>query len=207
MKLLASSLLAFVLTLSAPLYAEQTPPLAAAALVEKVVAGGHIIYFRHAPTVPKSKDNNRKKASVPRSANYFDCSTQRNLSEHGREVAKALRKALERNAIPVDKVYASPYCRTRETAQTLFDEVELDENLAFSLSRSPEDSARLGRYLKEKMQNLTLGKGNTVFVGHSSNIRDGLGVWPKPEGTAAVFSRSGKELTFLGMIKPDEWPE
>ncbi|MGB1238690.1 MAG: histidine phosphatase family protein [Pseudomonadales bacterium] len=207
MKVLVNCILIGLVYVSGPLFAEQSQPLNPQVLVDKVAAGGHIIYFRHAPTVPKSKDNNQKKANKPLSVDYFDCSTQRNLSAHGREVAKALRKALARNAIPVDKVYASPYCRTRETAQTIFDDVELDENLAFSLSRSPEDSARLGRYLKEKMQNLKLGQGNTVLVGHSSNIRDGLGVWPKPEGTAAVFSRDGQALNFLGMIKPDDWPE
>ena len=49
-------------------------------------------------------------------------------------------------------------------------------------------------------------KANTVFVGHTANLRDGLGVWPKPEGVFVIFKKVDGNIIFLGMITPGQWP-
>lgn len=48
-----------------------------------------------------------------------DCSTQRNLDEHGRAQARAIGAAIRDAGIAVDRVLTSQWCRSRETAELL----------------------------------------------------------------------------------------
>ena len=57
------------------------------------------------------------------------------------------------------------------------------------------------------MLNSKVSTKNSVFVGHTSNLRDGLGIWPKPEGVIAIFKKRGNSLVFKGVIKPDDWSD
>jgi len=88
-----------------------------------------------------------------------------------------------------------------------FGEFKIDDNLQLSIKKDREESAVLGKYLLSVMQQAEVKQDNDVFVGHTSNLRDGLGVFPKPEGVAVIFQKKGTELKFLGMIKPEEWPD
>lgn len=186
-------------------HADKNKLLPPSELIALIQQGGYIIYFRHAPTVRKSTDTNAITVSKNTFVDYSDCSVQRNLSDEGRQVARNIKVSIASLKIPVDIVYSSPYCRTMETAEIMFNGAIVDNDLAFSLSRSPEDSKRLGDYLKRKMEHEKLAAGNVVIIGHSSNLRDGLGVWVKPEGSAVVFKRAANSLEYLGMIKPDDW--
>ena len=38
------------------------------------------------------------------------------------------------------------------------------------------------------------------------NLKDGLGVWPKPERVIVVFQKQDNRLV-KGMISPDQWPD
>jgi len=57
------------------------------------------------------------------------------------------------------------------------------------------------------MMNSDAGSKNVAFVGHTSNLRDGLGIWPKPEGAMVIFHKRENKIIYKGMIKPDEWPK
>ncbi|WP_188206993.1 histidine phosphatase family protein [Alkalibacillus aidingensis] len=83
-------------------------------LLEELRSGGYVLYARHAEaTVGEDQPN----------LNYYDCSTQRNLSKTGREQAIAYGKVFRSLAIPVEHpVYTSPFCRTRETTALAFGE-------------------------------------------------------------------------------------
>ncbi|MDP7537466.1 MAG: hypothetical protein QF470_06555 [Methylococcales bacterium] len=52
------------------------------------------------------------------------------------------------------------------------------------------------------MLKTTLTSDNIVFVGHSLNLRDGFGVWPKPEGVWVIFKKTEQGINYLGMIMP-----
>ncbi len=60
-----------------------------------------------------------------------DCSTQRNLSERGRRQARALGEAFRANAVAVEKIIASQWCRAVETA-TLMQLGPVDQQSAFN---------------------------------------------------------------------------
>jgi len=174
-------------------------------LVRQIQNGGYILYMRHAPTEPKTADKNKQVKDGSFSVDFANCDTQRNLSEKGKVVAKALKKHFERLQIPVGKVSTSPYCRTLDTAKIVFNDYVIDPNLAYSLSEEAEESVRLGQYLVAEFIAANTEHTNAVFVGHSTNLREGLGVWPKPEGVVAVFKQSADNLIYLGMITPTDW--
>ena len=176
-----------------------TEVLAAPELIKALQSGGHIIYMRHSTTDLSQKDQDRQ--------NLDDCSKQRNLSAAGRIQAREIGIAIKAYKIPVAKVVSSPYCRCKDTAQLVFGRFNLDPNLGFSISKDKEESQRLGKYLYAEMLKSVTQNKNAVFVGHTSNLRDGLGIWPKPEGVLAVFKKRDNKLVFKGIIKPDEWPE
>ena len=82
--------------------------------------GGNLIFIRHA-YAPGGGD--------PDNFDLNDCSTQRNLSETGREQAKKIGKFFYENQIPIDKVISSEWCRCKETAQIAFKRYETKDFL------------------------------------------------------------------------------
>src|SRR5256885_16236611 len=87
------------------------PPreLAPAQLLAELRKGGYILYFRHAATDMSQSDERMK--------SFEDCANQRNLIDRGRSDARKAAAAIRRLGIPVERVLASPFCRTVETAQ------------------------------------------------------------------------------------------
>lgn len=72
--------------------------------------GGHILMIRHA-LAPGIGD--------PDNFVIGDCSTQRNLSERGREQARAIGDRLRSRGIDRARIYSSQWCRCLETAKLL----------------------------------------------------------------------------------------
>jgi hypothetical protein len=103
---------------SAPASAQTTakPSLQGAELLTVLRAGGSVLYFRHADTDHAQRDS--------QGMNFDDCAAQRNLTERGRENARAIGEALRALGIPIGSVLASPYCRTVETAMLAFGAAE-----------------------------------------------------------------------------------
>lgn len=170
-------------------------------LINEIQSGGYIIYFRHGITQRKDKNRNKKLVDLSR------CETQRNLTEEGRAQVKRIGKVISALKIPIGKVLSSPYCRTQESAKALFGDYDVDPNLAFSMAKEEAESVRLGKYLYDVMLASDDSVDNPVFVGHTANLKDGLGVWPKPEGVAVIFKKQDGKIIYKGMISPSDWPQ
>ena len=74
--------------------------------------GGNILLMRHAQTEPGIGD--------PPNLQIGDCSTQRNLSEAGREQARRVAAEFQREGVEVDEVRSSAWCRCVDTAELAF---------------------------------------------------------------------------------------
>lgn len=74
--------------------------------------GGCVLLMRHAQTTPGTGD--------PAHFTLGDCSTQRNLSEAGREQARKVAAAFLRERVKVDQVRSSAWCRCQDTAMLAF---------------------------------------------------------------------------------------
>jgi len=69
---------------------------------------GAIVLFRHAHAAG---------VGDPPQFRLGDCSTQRNLDDSGRAQSRRLGERLTRESVEVGAVWASQWCRTRETAE------------------------------------------------------------------------------------------
>jgi len=168
-------------------------------LINKLQSGGYIMYMRHGKTNRKQANRNTQQLD------FDNCATQRNLSDEGISQTKLIGQIIKELNIPIGEVSSSPYCRTKDTANYVFGEYVIDPNLAFSMGKLAEESKKLGMYLLDAMLASTDVTANTVYVGHSANLKDGLGVWPKPEGVVVVFKKVGNEIKYIGMIRPEQW--
>jgi virginiamycin B lyase len=167
-------------------------------LVRSLRSGGHVIYFRHAATDP-----------VPDDADPVDlrnCRTQRNLSVKGRRQSMIIGRGIGRLDIPIGRVLASPFCRSRETARLAFGRTTIApglENL-----ETAEDEAERRQRIDTLMRLLSASPDegtNTVLVAHGFNITDAADL-TLAEGEAAVFEPRGSEgFKLVARVTPDKW--
>src|SRR5215468_9222739 len=107
--------------------------LSGPALRNALRSGGYVLYFRHTSTDFGQNDD--------KMTGYEDCATQRNLTQRGRDEARAIGAAIHRIGVPVDRVLASPFCRTRETAELIFGRATVDPRVRGGPAQT-EDASR-----------------------------------------------------------------
>ena len=157
-------------------------------LIEKLDEGGKIIFIRHA-YAPGSGD--------PDNFNLNDCSTQRNLSEEGREQAKLIGKFFKENHIKVDKVLSSEWCRCKETAKIAFRNFSTNSflnsfyNPLFAKNRDKQVK-ELNNYIETLKTN-----GNLILVTHYVLISEVLNYNPS-SGEIVV---SDKNFNVIGNVQ------
>tara|TARA_Y100001958_G_scaffold122268_1_gene89543 strand:+ start:71 stop:628 length:558 start_codon:yes stop_codon:yes gene_type:complete len=157
-------------------------------LIEKLDEGGKIIFIRHA-YAPGSGD--------PDNFNLNDCSTQRNLSEEGREQAKLIGKFFRENHIKVDKILSSEWCRCKETAKIAFRNFSTNSflnsfyNPLFAKNRNKQVK-ELNNYIETLKTN-----GNLILVTHYVLISEVLNYNPS-SGEIVV---SDKNFNVIGNVQ------
>jgi broad specificity phosphatase PhoE len=157
--------------------------------------GGYVVTFRHAAT----------DSGMDTTDDLSDCSRQRNLDAEGRRQSAEIGRAFERLDIPVGRVMASPFCRTRDTARLAFDRVRATPAL---LSVEFFDSVREGR--REGLRRLLKAEPsegtNTVLVTHGSAILDAVGKEPEEGDAVIVEPGPGKRgYTVVAEVPVDDW--
>ena len=131
--------------------------------------GGNLIFIRHA-YAPGGGD--------PDNFDLNDCSTQRNLSETGREQAKKIGKFFNENQIPIDKVISSEWCRCKETAQIAFKRFETKDFLnSFFSEKFSKNRTKQIEDLNKYIDRWDRSK-NLVFVTHYVVINEVLNYAP-----------------------------
>lgn len=168
--------------------------------VQTLSQGGYVIYFRHAATNHETVDTDRQ--------NLENCATQRNLSDLGRAQAEAIGAAFDLLDIPVGDVLSSPYCRCMDTARLAFGRVTASQDLLFALDTGAERTAELAEALRNMLSEQPAPGTNTVIAGHTVNMMEAAGFWPKPEGAALILKPDGAgDFDLIGTVMPDEWLE
>jgi virginiamycin B lyase len=171
---------------------------ARSSLVERLQRGGYVLAFRHAATDFSMTDTTR---------DLDDCSRQRNLIGKGRRQARSISRAFRRLDIPVDRVLASPFCRTRETARLAFGRARSSRSLLSAEYFSDQAAerrqpARLRRLLRRQPPRGT----NTVLVSHGFAIGDATGE-SLAEGEAVVVEpgRGRRGFAVVKRLEAEEW--
>ena len=182
-------------------YKSFTMQAATVETIHQLQAGGFVLYMRHGPTDTSKPD------MVPQ-VDLNDCSTQRPLTEAGREVAARVGAAIKKAGIPIGEVLVSPMCRTRETAQAAFGRYEVDKYLMYTSNLTKAEKVpRIANTRRLLSAPVAVGT-NRVIVAHAPNLMDVIGYFPKPEAIVAVFKPLGdKGFEYVASILPEQWSE
>lgn len=166
-------------------------------LLDSLRQGGYILYVRHGDaSVGEDLPN----------LDFNDCSTQRNLSETGKEQAAKFGEILRALRIPVQApVRASPFCRAKETAELAFgkDKVQSEPfwvNVYHLSASAPqaEQQATL-KELDAALEVIPSPGYNRIVIAHSFPQGVGLGEIPylgtvivKPKGQGNGYDVAGR---------------
>ncbi|WP_156963466.1 histidine phosphatase family protein [Muricoccus aerilatus] len=167
------------------------------ALVERLRAGGLVLFLRHADTRGEPCD---------RSFRVGDREGQRNISAAGRAQAASIGRRLEELGVPVEApVLAGPVFRARDTAEAAFGAARVrvtDELLADDYA-----GPRLAEVIEghRRLLSAPVAAGvNRVLVGHRTPLimamGETVGGRALPEGAMAVVS-PGSPARVLGILK------
>lgn len=174
-------------------------------LVAALQDGGHVLYFRHAETDWSRHDD------VRAAGDWTSCDPERmrQLSDEGRETARAVGAAMRRLDIPVGAVYASEYCRCVQTAE-LLDLGPVETTRDILNARAAEyvgGRESLARSARQRLGRVPQDGSNTVLVAHGNVFLLVAGERP-PEGGAAVVRPEGDgRFTVLGILAAEAWME
>ena len=150
----------------------------------------YVVLLRHA-IAPGTGD--------PANFQLDDCSTQRNLSEAGRQQARDMGEAFRSRNIPVVKVLSSQWCRCLETAELMdVGRVEPFPPLnSFFRERSTADTqtAQIRDYVATNRDR----SGVIIMVTHQVNVTALSDIFPQ-SGSAVVLQLQGGQLNVIGQL-------
>ncbi len=164
-------------------------------LLSALRSGGYVLYFRHTATDFGQNDE--------KMSGYEDCANQRNLTDAGRADARAIGAAIRSLGIPIGEVLASPFCRTRETAELIF-----GRYIVSPAVRGGPASAEAGRYaeLRLLLTRPTPADVNIAIASHGNPFVAVVGGPYLAEGEAAVIEPLGNAaFRVVARIGKDEW--
>jgi phosphohistidine phosphatase SixA len=191
-------LLALAIAVPAVTLAQQIaePLLKGADLLAALRAGGYILYFRHADT--DHSQNDQRMASVE------DCTAQRNLTDRGRDHARAIGETIRALGIPIGAVLASPLCRTVETAVLAFGAALKSPTVR---EGGPLPPGSPGRYpaLRALLSTPVAPGANTVIVGHAYPYHSLVGGQYLSEGEADVVRPRDVDFEVVARVSLKQW--
>jgi hypothetical protein len=190
--------LALLSCVALPVLAAEPAPesLSHATLLDALKRGGLILYFRHTSTDFGQNDDAM--------TGYEDCARQRNLTDRGRDEARRIGEAIKRLDIPIGDVLASPFCRTRETAQLIFGR----ETTAAAVRGGPARPDNGDRYaeLRKLMSTPPRAGTNLAIASHGNPFRAVTDTQYLAEGEAAVIRPLGAQgFRIVARIPKDGW--
>ena len=182
MKFLRFSLIIFI-TLTSTVKADFNKKL-----IDQLDDGGKLIFIRHA-YAPGGGD--------PNNFNLNDCSTQRNLSNEGKNQAKNIGEFFRKNKIKIEKVISSEWCRCKDTSSLAFGSFETKNFLnSFYSSKFAKNKNSQMLDLRKYIKNFK-SKKNLVLVTHYVVISEALNYAPS-SGEIVI---SDKKFNIIGTFK------
>jgi phosphohistidine phosphatase SixA len=171
---------------------ETSQALATDAVAGALRQGGYVVYFRHTAT-----DFSKNDATMQ---SYEDCANQRLLSPQGRREARDIGRSINRLKLPVGEVFASPLCRTMDTARLMLGRVTPRADM-----RESEGADYPG--LKQLLAAPVAAGSNRWLIGHGNPFRSVAGAPHLAEGEAAVIRPGGTGWTVVARLMPKDWAQ
>uniref|UniRef100_UPI004049E60A histidine phosphatase family protein n=1 Tax=Candidatus Planktophila sp. TaxID=2175601 RepID=UPI004049E60A len=151
---------------------------------------GYVLLMRHtlAPGV-----------GDPANFRLGDCSTQRNLSQEGRQDARDIGDWLQRRDVGIFRVESSRWCRAKETAELLgIGRVILNRNLDSLFENSDPIKSVQTAKIRSKIVKHRQTKGLLVLVGHFVNISALTGIGVESGEGVLVRANAKGEIKVMG---------
>ena len=147
----------------------------------RLSTGGYTILLTHA-LAPGTGD--------PPFFELDDCTTQRNLSDRGRQQARRRGVRFAARAVSISRVYSSQWCRTMDTASNAF---RVDPEPLEALNLVIDDPDALAAQTEEIIEVIRgfRGPGNQVMVTHPEIVEALTGIIPR-EGEAVIVAPARK---------------
>ena len=173
-----------------------TSPLQGADLLAALRAGGYVIYFRHADT--DHRQNDQRMTSVD------DCTTQRNLTDRGREHARAIGEAIARGT---DSGRRRPGEPTVPHHGDRSARLRLRGEVAGVREGGPPPPGSPGRFaaLRALLSTPVATGANTVVVGHAYPYYTLVGGQYLSEGEAHVLRPRGADFEVVARVSLTQW--
>jgi len=135
-----------------------------------------------------------------------DCANRRNLTDRGRDHARAIGEAIRALRIPIGPVMASPLCRTVETATLAFGRAERS---AAVIETGPGAAGSPDRFsaLRGLLSAVPPEGMNAVIVGHAYRFYSLVGGQYLDEGEAAIVWPDGAGFTLVTRAGLAQWRE
>lgn len=101
---------------------------------------------------------------------------------------------------------SSPYCRAVDTGRLAFGRVATSDDLKFSIRADKSETERRAAALRRLLATRPRSGGNTIIIAHTSNLREAVGIWPKPEGVAVIFRpQPDGAAKHVATVLPETW--
>ncbi len=154
-----------------------------------------MLYFRHTSTDFSQNDERMK--------DFGDCANQRNLTDKGRAEARLVGAATRELGLAFERVLASPFCRTVETAQLVFGRAEKMQEVR----GGPAVSVNAERYaaLRKILATPVRSGANLAVVSHGNPFISVAGPPYLAEGEAAVIRPLGGDFEIVARIRVEGW--
>jgi len=151
---------------------------------------GYVLLMRHS-LAPGVGD--------PENFRLGDCTTQRNLSDEGRQDARDIGEWLEQRDLKIHSIESSRWCRARETAELLnLGPVKLNKNLDSLFQESDLENHKQTIEAKKRIVSHRKTRGLLVLVGHAVNISAITGInLDSGEGVLVRASAQG-DINLMG---------
>lgn len=175
------------------------------ALVEALQGGGHTIYFRHSSTDWSQNDQVRQAGDWK----TCDGNRMRQLSDAGRDLARAIGQAMRALKVPVGRVISSEYCRSAETAKLFgFGDPETTTDI-MNLRSDDYVGGRDAAVANARRIFATpppIGT-NTVVVGHGNLMSAAIGEYTGEAGAVVLRPKADSATGFetVTVLDPNDW--
>lgn len=150
----------------------------------------YVVLLRHA-IAPGTGD--------PANFQLSDCSTQRNLSDAGRQQAEEIGAAFRDRNIPVTKVLSSQWCRCLETAELMniapVEPFPPINSFFRDRSTAQAQTAQVKDYIAANEDSADV----IIMVTHQVNITALSDIFPQ-SGSAVVVQLNNGQLDVLGQL-------
>ena len=160
---------------------------------QQLRSGGHVALLRHA-LAPGTGD--------PAEFALNECSTQRNLSEEGRNQAQRIGDQFRANGISAAEVYSSQWCRCVDTAERLglgpVKTLESINSFFQKFERREKQTTELERWLRAQALDQPV-----VLVTHQVNITALTGEFAASGEMVVVKVKDDAPLEVIGALQTD----